>query len=64
MERRQAPQPPLRLHLSLVSHVRVEALVCPAWRAAAGDESWVSGRGPCVPGHFWGRVVGTEAADT
>lgn len=26
------------VHLSLVSHVRAEALVCHAWRAAAGDE--------------------------
>lgn len=64
MERRQGPQPPLRLHLSPVSHVRVEALVYPAWRAAAGGERLESGRGRCVPRHFWGRVVGTEAAGT
>lgn len=38
MDRRQAPQ---RLHLSLVSHVRVEALVCPAWLQEANAGSRV-----------------------
>ncbi|MEJ1278725.1 hypothetical protein NN561_009648 [Cricetulus griseus] len=52
------------LHLSLASHVRVEALVGPAWRAAAASGRNESGRGPCLAGRFWDRVVGTEAAGT